>query len=228
MGIKARRLKSSDIPERVALYEIRESREIVVKEKHSEDDSQDQVIMEYCIEGNMVGYFAHEYRPVNVPKKGAKVIDLTAVMLNHAEKYVRWYLYDVKATLAGAETIVKLYSQWNAGLQYLQKDVLDQTPKYETIPDLGVITRTYDEQRMIRLRNDYRKQCHTIENNHQGPTLAQRKKRPDIAKYKGVLKVAQAILDGEFQTEDGTGTYKIHIRRLSKETDLIYKIRLLI
>lgn len=228
MGIKARRLKASDIPERVALYEIRESREIVVKEKHSEDDSQDLVIMEYCIEGNMVGYFAHEYRPVNVPKEGAKVIDLTAVMLNHAEKSVRWYLYDVKATLAGAETIVKLYSQWNAGLQYLQKDVLDQTPEYETIPDLGVITRTYDEQRMIRLRNDYREQCHTIENNHQCPTLAQRKKRPDIAKYKGVLKVAQAILDGEFQTEDGTYTYKIHIRRLSKETDLIYKIRLLV
>lgn len=26
-----------------------------------------------------------------------EVIDITAVMLNHAEKYVRWHLYDVKA-----------------------------------------------------------------------------------------------------------------------------------
>lgn len=225
MGIKARRLEASEIPERVSLYEVGESREIVVEEEHSDDDSRDQVTMEYCIEGNTVGYFAHEYRPADVPKEGAKIIDITAVMLNHVEKYVRWHLYDVKATLAGAKTVVKLYNQWNAGLQYLQKDILDQIPEYEAIPDLGVIARTYDEQRMLRLSNDYQKHCHEIENNYQALSLAQRKKRPDIAKYKGVLKAAQAILDGEFQAEDGTGTYRIHIRLLSKETDLFYKTR---
>lgn len=224
MGIKARRLKASEIPERISLYEVRESREIVVEEEHS-DDSRDQVIMEYCVEGNTVGYFAHEYRPSDVPKEGAKIIDITAVMLNHAEKYVRWHLYDVKATLAGAKTVVKLYNQWNAGLQYLQKDVLDQIPEYEAIPDLGVITRIYDEQRMVRLRNDYQKHCHEIENNPQRLSLAQRKKQPDIAKYRGVLKAAQAILNREFQAEDGIGTYRIHIRWLSKETDLIYKTK---
>lgn len=87
MGIKARRLKASEMPERISLYEVRESREIVVEEEYS-DDSRDQVIMEYCVEGNMVGYFAHEYRPADVPKEGAKIIDITAVMLNHAAKYV--------------------------------------------------------------------------------------------------------------------------------------------
>lgn len=157
-----------------------------------------------------------------------EVIDITAVMLNHAEKYVRWHLYDVKAALAGEKTVVTLYNQWNAGLQYLQKNVLDQASQYEAIPDLGVITRSYDEQRMVRLRDKYQKHCHNIANNYQGLSLAQRKKRPDIAKYKGVWKAAQAILDREFQTEDGTGTYRIHIRLLSRETDLLYKAGFLV
>lgn len=55
-----------------------------------------------------VGYFAKEYRPANVPKTGAKVIDITAVMLNHTEKCTRWHLYDIKDTLAGEHTVVKL------------------------------------------------------------------------------------------------------------------------
>lgn len=41
MAIKARLLKSSEIPERVSLYEVRESRTVVVEEAHS-DDSLDQ------------------------------------------------------------------------------------------------------------------------------------------------------------------------------------------
>lgn len=136
MAIKARLLKSSEIPERVSLYEVRESRTVVVEEAHSDDS-------------------------------------------------------------------------------------LDQASQYEAIPDLGVITRSYNEQRMVRLRDDYQKHCHNIANNYQGLSLAQRKKRPDIAKYKGVWKAAQAILDREFQTEDGTGTYRIHIRLLSRETRTI-------
>lgn len=224
MTIKARRLKKSEIPGRTELYEVRNSCNIVVEEKQK-DDSLDQVILEYCLEDEDVGYFAKEYRPANVQKTGAKVIDITAVMLKHAENSVRWHLYDIKDTLAGEHTVVQLYDQWNSGLRYLQKNVLDRMPECSTVPDLGVITRCYDEERMKRLRNDYQRRCEEIENSKQNLTLLQRKKRTGIAKYRGILKATQAILDMNFQPEGENHTYEIHIRRLLHENGQIYKIK---
>lgn len=71
------------------------------------------------LEDNEAEYFVSsvsEYRPDGVKKEGSKVIDITAVILSHDEKYIRWHLYDIKRTLAGAATIIKLFNQWNAGL----------------------------------------------------------------------------------------------------------------
>ena len=125
MAIKARKLKKTEMPEKTALYEVRNSCDITVEEKQ-DDGSLDQVILEYQLESDDTGYFAKEYRPENVKKEGSKVIDITAVMLNHDKKCVRWHLYDIKDTLAGDGTVTKLYNQWNSGLRYLQNNILDQ------------------------------------------------------------------------------------------------------
>lgn len=222
MVIKARKLKEPEFPEKTALYEVSNSCDILVEERQS--DSKDQVIMKYSLKDCEVGYFAKEYRPGHIPKTGAKVIDITAAVLNHADKYIRWYLYDVKDTLAGENTVIKLYNQWNAGLGYLKQTILGQIPEYSQYPDLGVITRCYDEERMKRLRDDYQEHCDAIEKNGESRTLAQRKKRTDIVKYRAVRTAAQAILDRKFQAEDGSDTYEIHIRHLLYETDRVYKL----
>lgn len=228
MELRAQKLKESQVPGRTALYEVRNSRAIVVEEKQ-DDSSLDHVILEYCVGDDKVGYFAKEYRPFDVSKERAKVIDITAVIMNHAEKSVRWHLYDIKDTLAGENTIVKLYNQWDSGLQYLQQYILCHVSTYKDIPDLGVITRCYDEDRMERLRDKYQSLCDEIENGHQTLTLAQRKKRPDIAKIKGTLKAVKGILDRKFQPQSGDDTYEIHIRYLSTdENGQIYQMRFLV
>lgn len=224
MVIKAERLKESKIPEKTKLYEVRKSRNIPVEEKQ-DDGSLDQVILEYSVEDDNIGYFAKEYRPDDVEKTGAKVIDITAVMLNHAEERIRWHLYDIKDTLAGEHTVVQLYDQWNSGLQYLQHNILDNISGYSLDPDLGVITRCYDSERMERLKVDYQRRCDEIENYQQSMNLAQRKKRTDIAKYRAILKAAKSILEGNFQAENGRDTYKIQIRQLISESGQIYKMR---
>lgn len=224
MAIKARWLKENEIPDRTALYEVRNSRNIVVEEKQG-DGSMDQVTLEYCVEDGTVGYFAKEYRPSDVQKEGSKKIDITAVMVDHTGESVRWHLYDMKDTLAGVHTIVTLYDQWNAALQYIQQNILSHLAAYSCMPDLGVITRYYDEGRMKRLRDEYEKICRELENDGRGMTLLQRKKRAGIAKYRGILKAAQSILNREFRTEDGNGTYEIHIRKLDTENGQIYQMR---
>ena len=222
MTIKARRLKECEMPGRTELYEVANSREIVTEEKQS-DGSLDQVILKYVVEEGDVGYFAKEYRPHNIQKTGAKVIDITAVMLCHKKKCIRWHLYDIKDALAGENTVVKLYDQWNAGLQYLYNNILKTTPEYQMMSDLGVVTRCYDKERMERLRNQYKELCEEVENYSQRMTLAQRKKRINISKYRGILMAVEAILDGRFRAESGNNTYEIHIKQMQCETGQIYK-----
>lgn len=222
--IKARRLKDSETPGKTELYEVGDSRDIVVEERQK-DGSVDHVVLEFRVAKGDVGYFAKEYRPADVQKTGSKVIDITAVMLNDTKQCVRWHLYDIKDTLAGENTVVKLYDQWNFGLKYLRNNVLFQMPQYLTVSDLGVITRNYDEERMKRLKNDYQRRCAEIESYQQKMTLIQRKKRTNIAKYRGILKASQAILDRNFQAEGETDTYEIHIRQLSLENEREYKVK---
>ncbi|MDE7325781.1 MAG: hypothetical protein K2N63_05840 [Lachnospiraceae bacterium] len=224
MGIKARKLKSSEIPQKTELYEVGSSRDILVEEKQR-DGSLDQVTLEYCIKKGDTGYFAKEYRPTGVDKEGAKVIDITSVMLDCENQCVRWHLYDIKDTLAGEDTAVKLYGQWSSGLCYLQQNILAQLQGYSEVADLGVITRCYDKEKMEHIRNKYQKLCDKIKNDRQGMTLAQRKGRSEIAKYKGKLKAIQAILDNCFQPDNEIATYKIHIRKLNYEKDQVYQMR---
>jgi len=200
MTIKAIKLKESETPHRTELYEMMSSRDILAGEAHA-DGSLEQVLLEYRINENDIGYYAQEYRPADVTKDGAKRIDITAVMLNHVDKYVRWHLYDIKSALAGDHTVVQLYDQWNSGLRYLQQNILNCVPGYSVVSDLGVITRCYDEERMIRLRDDCKRQCNEMEGYKPNRTLAQQKKRTNIAKTRATLRAAQAILDRVFRAE---------------------------
>lgn len=225
MAIRARRLKTSNEPEKTELYEIRNSRNILVEEKQA-DGSLDQVTLEYVLGSGDVGYFAKEYRPAGIKKEGSKVIDITAFVLNSVENSVRWYLYDIKDTLAGEHTVVNLYNQWNSGLEYLQDSVLVQLQGYSATPDLGVITRDYDQERMERLRDKYQSICDDIQNSRQRMTLAQRKRRTNIANYKAILIASQAILDRKFHAERENNTYMIHIRQLCVENSHVYSMRL--
>lgn len=224
MGIKARKLRSLEIPQKTALYEIGDSKDILVEEKQ-QDGSLDQVVLEYRVKKGNVGYFAKEYRPAGVGKEGAKVIDITSVMLDCENQCVRWHLYDIKDTLAGEDTVVKLYNQWNSGLYYLQQNILNQLQGYSEVADLGVITRCYNKEKMERIRDKYQKLCEEIESDPQGKTLAQRKGRLEIAKYRGKLRALQSILDNSFQPDHEITTYKIHIRQLNHEKDQVYKMR---
>lgn len=220
--IRAKYLRESEAAGKTELYEVRKSREIIVEEKQ-DDGSLDQVILVYSVEDGDVGYFAKEYRPANVQKTGAKVIDITAAILNNEKKWIRWHLYDIKDTLAGEHTVVQLYDQWSCGLRYLQQNILNQMLGYLVCPNLGVITRNFDEERMNRLRDQYRKSCEEITKNEHGMVLAKRKKRPEIAKYRAVLKAAEAILNRSFRMENGSDTYKINIRMLC-ESGKVYKM----
>lgn len=225
MTTKTRKLKTSETPEKGKLYEVRSNREIPIEEEQT-DGSMDQTILKYDMQNGDVGYCAKEYLPDGLEKNGAKRIDITALMVNNAKKCVRWHLYDMKANLIGKDIVVKLCNQWDAGLTYLQQSILCEFPGYAQTPDLGVITRDYDRKRMEGLRDQYVYICNEIDYNGDAETLSKRKRKPEIAKYRAILKASQEILDGKFHTQNGTDTYDIHIRRLSSKNDNVFHMKL--
>lgn len=224
MEIKAVKYKKAKNIDRTKLYEVKETCNITIEEIQN-DNSVDQVILEFVLGDDSVGYFAHEYLPENVPKHGTKVIDIMVAIVNPAKKCIRWHLYDIKGTLAIDYTIKKLYQQWNAGLRHLQQGILEQIPEYTATPDLGVVVRNYDEEKMKCIRDIYQQKCDEIETPPQHMTLAQQKDRANIAKYRGICKAAQGILDRSFQAENGIDTYKIHIKKLRQENEQLYNMR---
>jgi hypothetical protein len=187
----------------------------------------DRVILIYDLEKNQKGYVGKEYRPHDIPQSGTKVIDITAVIVdNRDERKVSWFLYDMKDTLAGAETVLHLYDQWNSGLKNLQHGILAEMKDYAETGEVGVITRTYDKDKMVHLEEEYRILCDRMVNNRENMTLAGRKKVMDINKCRGVLKAAQTILSQTLYVMESNLTYAIGIRKMVRLDDVnIYEFR---
>lgn len=227
MKIQTKELREGERPEKTQLYRIAASCCFPVEE-HQQDGSVDRVMINYRNQRDDIGYFAKEYRPTGVEKTGAKVIDITAIMINSATRYIRWYLYDVKDTLAGEGTVLKLCAQWNAGLKHLARGILSELSFDRQHPSLGVITRNYDRTRMERLRDKYEQRYNESIAGQGKLDLARRKRvSQEITKSKGILTAAQYILEEEFQSADGE-RFAIDIRYLALQEKDVYSMDFLI
>ena len=93
--------------------------------------SKDKVNVVYEIKDGQNGLFAMEFRPLQVPKTGAKVIDLSMGIDDYANKKCIWGLYDVKHTLGGKDEAFHLGEQWQAALRYWYNSVLNYMDGYD-------------------------------------------------------------------------------------------------
>lgn len=155
MHIQGRRLKSDKEPQKGVLNEFSDNRIIKVTEK----EVGDIVDVKYQLYEGDKGYFSQEYRADTVAKKDAKVIDITAVIINEKKGVCSWWLYDLKKDVGGQDVVLHLCGQWKAAYQYLKNSVLNyladasdvaavkDTP-VEIRGNVGVITRNFDAGRI--------------------------------------------------------------------------------
>lgn len=148
MHIQGRKLKSGKEPQKSVLNEFSESRVITF----TEWEIGDVVDVEYYIEENEKGYFSEEYRPDTVAKEDAKVIDITAFIINEEKGMCYWWLYDLKKDVGGQDGIMHLCQQWQASYLYLANSVLNYLTDaaIEAKGNIGVITRNFDTGRIQR------------------------------------------------------------------------------
>lgn len=146
MHIQGRKLKNGEKPQKNVLYEFTDSRVITFKELEVGDVAD----VEYQLDDNEIGYFAEEYRAATVAKEGAKVVDITAFVIDEQAHICCWWLYDVKKDVGGRDVIQHLCEQWETAYRYLNNSVLSyliDTPMKIT-GNIGVITRNFDTGRI--------------------------------------------------------------------------------
>lgn len=174
MHIQGRKLKNGKKPQKSELNEFTDSRVITF----TEQEVGDVVDVEYQIQENEKGYFAEEYRQNTVAKEDAKVIDITAFIINEETGRCRWWLYDVKKDVGGQDVIIHLCEQWKAAYLYLENSVLNilLDNSMELKGNIGVITRNFDTG---RIQTEFEKLDETIKemenDSKQAVVLAKRK-----------------------------------------------------
>lgn len=174
MHIQGRKLKEGKEPQKGVLNEFTDSRIITF----TEPEVGDVVDVEYQLTEGDKGYFAEEYRPDTIAKEDAKVIDITACIINEKAGMCYWWLYDLKKDVGGQDVIWHLCEQWQAAYSYLSNSVLNfliDIP-IEPIGSIGVITRNFDTN---RIQAEFEKLDETIkemeENAKQTVILARKK-----------------------------------------------------
>lgn len=146
MHIQGRKLKKGKEPQKGVLNEFSDSRIITFREQ----EIRDVVDIEYKIKENEKGFFSEEYRPDTVAKEDAKVIDITAFIINEENNICYWWLYDLKKDVGGQDVIRHLCQQYQAAYRYLNNSVLSYLTdmSMETKGKIGVITRNFDTSRI--------------------------------------------------------------------------------
>ncbi len=193
MHIQGIKLKKGQEPQRSSLYEIKEERVIHFKEKKSAEN----VDIEFVLTGKQKGFYAEEYRPATIAEEGAKLIDITAFIIDESAEKCKWYVYDVKKDVGGEDDIFHLYEQWQDGVKYLKKSVLEYLEDYQMEEHVGVMTRHFDEERIskaISLRENKIAEIKELAYK----SLAGRKMLPEKPKLEAEKKLLTDVLNRKF------------------------------
>ena len=114
MRIQGRKLKGDREPQKTVLNEFSKSRTIVFWE----NETRDRVDVVYLLGENDRGFYSQEYRPDTVAKEDAKIIDITAFVINEEKRTCRFKLCDVKKDVGGEDVVRHLCQQWQAWAEW--------------------------------------------------------------------------------------------------------------
>lgn len=186
------------------------SMDITVEEKQATTSTLDKAILHYTVKDGDRGYFSKEYVPDEMPKKGTKKPDITAMVESSTERKVKWYIYDLKDTVINTKTVLKLCSQWHSGIEHIKDQYLNDLEGYSIDNSLGVITRYCNKDMLQELKDGYMEK---INQAGQGGLLTARKSLANLKEYRQKVQAIQYILDGIFMDEEVSGeqkSYDIH------------------
>ena len=197
-----------------AMYEFDFSTNILVVENH-DNGTMDQLLLQYELEEGENAYFSEEYLPVGMKKDGVKKPDITAMIENTAKMKLKWFIYDMKATVMDTKVAMKLCDQWRQGIEHITQEYLNTKSEYEIMESVGVVTRYWSEEKLQEEINKYEEKL-----NSKNALLTARKALPKTNEYRKRIKAAKCIIDKVYCDYDELNgkrkDYEIHYVILNK------------
>lgn len=199
--IEGRRKKREDY-QKSSLYVIQQDEKIEYI-----DESGDSATVSYHIGDGQQGLYAHEFRPTQVPKEGAKSIDLSMGIEDYQNKKCIWGLYDLKKSLGGKEMALELGEQWQAALRYWYNSVLNYLDDYSKEGKIGVVTTKYEKEKVNNHIRTLEKAIAEVE--QLKGTLIGAKRAADLPRLKRELIFFNNFLQQKFLYQDPDGNKEI-------------------
>lgn len=206
------------------MYEFDFDTDILVVENH-DNDTTDQVLLQYQLAEGDKAYFSEEYLPVGMKKGGVKKPDITAMIDNSVKMKLQWFVYDMKATVIDTRVAMKLCSQWHQGIEHITQEYLNTKSEYEIMESVGVVTRYWSEKKLQEEMNKYEKKLYSS-----NTLLTARKRLPKANEYIERIKAAKCIIDKVYHDYDElTGKrkdYEIHYVILNKVDSSLFTAKM--
>lgn len=206
------------------MYEFDFSTDILVVENH-DNGTTDQVLLQYELEEGDTAFFSKEYLPIGMKKDGVKKTDITAMIESSAKMKLKWFVYDMKATVIDTKVAMKLCSQWHQGIEHITQEYLNTKSEYEIMESVGVATRYWSEDKLQEEINKYQEKLAS-----QNSLLTARKGLPKATEYRARIKAAKCIIDKVYHDyEELTGKrkdYDIHYVILDKVDSSLFKAKM--
>ncbi len=211
MRIQGRKLKGDREPQKTVLNEFSKSRTIVFWE----NETRDRVDVVYLLGENDRGFYSQEYRPDTVAKEDAKIIDITAFVINEEKRTCRFKLCDVKKDVGGEDVVRHLCQQWQASYQYLYHSVLAYLDDDTDVQgELGAITRNFDVGRIEKELNSLKEKLEKLSSDQEKPQmLARRKGQMALPALREMTEFLEKVLQG-----------KISFRMAGRDVELPVKV----
>lgn len=114
MKFKCNYLKQDKISQSGILYKILQSRKVIFEE----EETKDQVIVNYNINDKQYGICSSEYKPPFVDDEGMKKADILIMLIDEGDKKFSSWVLDIKQSVGGEDVIFHLLEQLGASLKH--------------------------------------------------------------------------------------------------------------
>lgn len=218
MEIQSKLYKNTKDVVNRTLYQINNAYEIVFEEKQS-DETVDILKAKFYPNNTVSFFYAKEYIPSIVDRKGAKDVDVTIIRIHKETKSIIYRAIDLKRNLITNakdedsfhnidityRTISHLLSQWQDAYTYAKLfQTIYDTHELQFIP--YVVTRRNNIDELKQLIHTYKKQREEDKSVH--GILAIKKQRRDITVNKEI-KLLQMFSEGVVELHEEFFEYEI-------------------
>lgn len=232
--LNGRKIREKDEIQKNTLYRIEHATRQPIpfvehqKEKNGKPAHKDYVDIYFDLKETQYGLYGNEYRPEFLDKTAVKTADILALCIDETNHKFASYVFDVKESTNGSETIYKALEQIQSSIRF-KNDIIQYLNEYQEQAHIGVITGDYDKEKIKneidKIHDEIEKTKTELQSLSSMPIAG--KMRWQILKQEEKYRVLNEFYEQKMRF--GEQTIPIEIRQMkSTDADYTYELHVVI